>query len=134
MSKLYLISLLAVTLLMAVAAFMVLWFSPKHFLTVMPMLALYFGVVCGVQHWAVTRAMYRSPRTFVQVFLGSVVAVLFVHIIVLAIYLFTHTAQARPFLIAFGVGYAVSLVFETVALVLFVDGERKRRAKEKQNN
>lgn len=134
MSKRYLISLLIVTLLMVTASFIVLWTCPGNFLVEMPLLALYFGVICGLQHWVVTRAMYRSPRTFVQVFLGSVVAVLFIHIIILAIYLFTNTLHARPFLIAFCIGYAVSLVFETVALVQFVKQERTKRNQGNQNS
>ena len=127
MMKRYLVSLLAVTLAMVLAAFIVLWTAPQCFLPAMPLLALYFGVVCGVQHWIVTKAMYRSPKTFVQVFLGSVVAVLFLHIVVLAAYLFTHPQHARLFTLAFCIGYAVSLIFETAALVRFVQNERKSR-------
>ncbi|MBP5341406.1 MAG: hypothetical protein J6Y52_03480 [Bacteroidales bacterium] len=123
----YLIALLAMTLLMTAASFVVMWVAPQYFIIAMPLLALYFGVVCLVQHWLVTRAMNRSPKTFVQIFLGSVVGVLFLHLIVLAINLFSHPAQARLFTIAFAIGYAASLVFETVALVRFVDRHRKER-------
>lgn len=123
----YLVSLVTVTLAMVIGAFVVLWTMPESFLTAMPWLALYFGAVCGLQHWIVTRAMHRSPRAFVQVFLGSVVGVLLLHIIVLAVYLLSHPAHARLFTLAFCIGYAVSLVFETVALVRYVNDERKRR-------
>ncbi|MBQ8703903.1 MAG: hypothetical protein IJ524_05970 [Bacteroidales bacterium] len=122
--KRYLISLLALTLALVLASFVVMWTMPQYYLPVMPLLALYFGVVCGLQHWIVTRAMYRSPKTFIQMFLGSVIGVLFIHIAVLAVYLFTHPSHARLFTIAFSIGYAVSLVFETVALVRFVNRER----------
>ena len=124
----YLVSLLVTTLLLVLVSFVVMWCAPQHYLPAMPLLALYFGVVCGLQHWLVTSAMQRSPRTFVQVFLGSVVGVLFLHLIVLAAYDFTHVAQAKLFTLAFGIGYAVSLVFETVALVRYVDHERKKRS------
>lgn len=127
MMKRYLVALLLVTLLMALLSFGVMWLWPEKYLAAMPLLALYFGVVTGIQHFLVTRSMNRSPKTFVQVFLGSVVGVLFLHLIVLAAYLFTHVAQARLFTIAFGVGYAMSLVFETIALVKFVNNEKKRR-------
>jgi len=131
--KRYLISLLVVTLAMVLAAFAVMWISPANFLVVMPFLALYFGVVCGVQHWLVTRAMYRSPKAFIQIFLGSVIGVLFLHIVVMAAYLFTHPSHARLFTLAFCIGYAVSLVFETIALVRFVNRERQRRQNERQS-
>lgn len=114
------------TLAMVLASFAVMWFAPQRYLPVLPVLALYFGIVSGVQHWLVTGAMRRSPRTFVQVFLGSVVGVLFLHLIVLALYDFTHVEQAKLFTLAFGIGYAVCLVFETVALVRYVDRERKK--------
>ena len=126
MSRRYLISLLVMTLVLALASFVVLWVSPANFLVAMPLLALYFGVVAGVQHFLVTRAMYRSPKTFVQIFLATVVGMLFLHIVVLAAYLLTHPAHARLFTVAFLVGYVVSLVFETVALVQFVNNERNK--------
>ena len=125
--KRYLISLLLTTLVLVLASFLVMWTAPESYLPVMTVLALYFAVICVIQHLLVTRAMNRSPRTFVQVFLGSVVGVLFIHIVVLAVYLLTHPSHAKLFTIAFSIGYAVSLVFETVALVRCVDRERKRR-------
>lgn len=125
--KRYLVSLLVTTLLMVFISFLVMWCMPDKFLPIMPIQALYFGIICGVQHWLVTRAMNRSLRTFVQVFLGSVVGVLFVHIAVLAIYILTHPNHAKLFTLAFCIGYAISLVFETIALVRYVDSERKRR-------
>jgi sugar phosphate permease len=125
--KRYLISLIVMVLALVLASFAVMWLAPERFLVAMPLLALYFGVLCGLQHLIVTRAMNRSPKIFIQVFLGSVVAVLFIHIIVLAAYLFTHPSHAHLFTLSFCIGYAVSLVFETVALVQFVNAERRRR-------
>ena len=126
MSRRYLISLLVMTLVLVLASFVVLWVAPEKFLVAMPLLALYFGVVSGVQHFLVSHAMYRSPKTFVQIFLATVVGMLFLHIVVLAAYLLTHPAHARLFTVAFLVGYVVSLVFETVALVQFVNNERNK--------
>ena len=123
----YLISLLVITLALVLAAFVVMWTMPQYYLPVMPWLALYFGVTCGVQHWLVTHAMQRSPRAFVQIFLATVVGVLLLHIIVLAAYLFTHPSHARLFSVAFCIGYIISLAFETLALVKFVSDERRRR-------
>ena len=123
----YLTALLVMTLVLVLASFVVMWVAPQHWLPVMPLLALYFGVVCGVQHWLVTRAMYRSPKIFIQMFLGTVIGVLFIHIVVLAAYLLTHPSHAHLFTLAFCIGYAVSLAFETTALVRFVNDERRRR-------
>ena len=123
----YYVTLISVVLVLVLASFVVMWAAPERFLVAMPLLALYFGVVTGVQHWIVCRAMYKSPKAFVQIFLGSVVAMLFLHLIVLAAYLFTHPHSAKAFTVAFCVGYVVCLVFETVALVQFVNNEKKRR-------
>ena len=131
--KKYFVSLLVMTLVLVLASFVVLWTAPEHWLVAMPLLALYFGVVCGLQHWLVTRAMYRSPKAFIQIFLGSVIGVLFLHIVILAFYLLTHPSHAHLFTLAFCIGYAVSLVFETVALVRFVNRERVRRQGEMRN-
>lgn len=123
----YYISLLLVSLVLILASFMVMWFAPQAFIVAMPLLVLYFAILTLVQHTIVVKAMQRSPKTFVQLFLGTTVGVLFIHLIVLASFLLTTPAQGRRFLIAFCIGYVVYLVLETVALVRYVDNEKKKR-------
>lgn len=123
----YIISLLIISLTLVLASFAVMWLVPQKFIIAMPLLVLYFAVLTLVQHTIVTKAMHRSPKTFVQFFLGSTVGVLFIHLIVLAAFLLTNPSQGRRFLIAFCIGYVVYLVFETVALVRYVDNEKKKR-------
>lgn len=123
----YIISLLTISLTLVLASFAVMWLAPQQFIIAMPLLVLYFAVLTLVQHTIVTKAMHRSPKTFVQLFLGSTVGVLFIHLIVLAAFLLTNPSQGRRFLIAFCIGYVVYLVFETVALVRYVDNEKKKR-------
>ena len=123
----YYISLLLVSLVLILASFAVMWFAPQTFIMAMPLLVLYFAILTLVQHTIVVKAMQRSPKTFVQLFLGTTVGVLFIHLIVLASFLLTTPAQGRRFLIAFCIGYVVYLVFETLALVRYVDNEKKKR-------
>ena len=123
----YYISLLLVSLVLILASFMMMWFAPQAFIVAMPLLVLYFAILTLVQHTIVVKAMQRSPKTFVQLFLGTTVGVLFIHLIVLASFLLTTPAQGRRFLIAVCIGYVVYLVFETVALVRYVDNEKKKR-------
>jgi hypothetical protein len=127
----YYIALVAMALLLALASFVVMWTAPQAFLPVMPLLALYFAVVTGVQHYIVLKSMYQSPRRFVQVFLAATVAILFVHLVVFAVYLFTHTAHAKPFALAFCIGFAAMMVFETTAMVLTIGNERKKNQQQK---
>lgn len=127
----YYVSLLAMTLLLVLASFCVMWFVPHWFIPAMPLLALYFGVVTGIVHYVVVRAMQRSPRAFVQVFLGSTVGMLMLHMAVIAVYLITNHTTGRRFLIAFLVGFVVSFAFEVVSLVRHVDRERRKRLEDK---
>ena len=123
----YCISLVAVTLAMVLLSFLAMWFKPEWYLPVMPFLALYFGVIAGVQHLLVTKAMYHSPKAFVQLFMGTTVGVLLLHLIVMATWLLTHPAQAKLFTVAFLVGFVVSWVFETLAVLQFIRREKRRR-------
>ena len=131
MMRRYYIALVAMALLLALASFVVMWTAPQAFLPIMPLLALYFAVVTGVQHYIVLKSMYQSPRRFVQVFLATTVATLFVHLVVFAVYLFTHTAHAKPFALAFCIGFAAMMVFETTAMVLTISNERKKNQQQK---
>jgi len=126
----YLVWLLSITLILVLVSFVILGTAPGTFIVSMPFLAVYFCIVTGLQHLLVTKAMMRSPKTFVQIFLGTTVGVLFIHLVVLASFLLTHASQGRRFLIAFCIGYVVYLVFETTALVKLVEDEKKRRKKE----
>lgn len=121
----YYISLLVVSLILVLTTFIIMWAVPQVFIIAMPLLVLYFAALTMVQHNIVVKAMNRSPKTFVQIFLGSTVGVLFIHLIVLTIFLLTNPGQGRRFLIAFCIGYVVYLVYETVALVRFVDRAKK---------
>ena len=128
--KKYYIALAIVTVMLVGAVLAVLAFAKEQFHLVMALLPVYFALITGVQHWVVVKAMKKSPRQFVQYFLGATVAVLFIHLVVLASYLFTHTDQAKSFTLAFSIGFATMLVFETIALILFVNRERKKRQAE----
>ncbi len=123
----YLLSLIVMVLALVLASFLVMYFSPQNWMLVMPFLALYFGIVTGLQHWLVTKAMYRSPKVFVQQFLGTTVGVLFVHLAVMAVYLLTHTTHLKVFAITFLVGFVVSWAFETLMILKFIRDEKKKR-------
>lgn len=88
-------------------------------------LPFYFGIVTGVQHYVVANSLKKDPRTFIKNFLGLTVGTLFLHLVVLSLWAFTHIPTAKPFIIAFGVGFLVYLVFETLMLVLLVRSNKK---------
>ena len=99
----YYISLLVVSLILVLTTFIIMWAAPHLFIIAMPLLVLYFAALTMVQHNIVVKAMNRS----------------------LTIFLLTNPGQGRRFLIAFCIGYVVYLVYETVALVRFVDRAKK---------
>ncbi|MBQ6047277.1 MAG: hypothetical protein IJL38_06645 [Bacteroidales bacterium] len=129
--KRYYISLLALTAVLVLASFALLWCGGE-FLMIMPIIALYFGVITGLEHWAIVASMRKSPRDFIKNFLGITMGVLFLHLMVIGIWMFTHLKDphnAKIALIAFSVCYVVHLVYETVALALFVKREGKEKEK-----
>ena len=122
--KRYYVALIIVTIVLVLAAFCTQWFGAGFFQTVMPLLPLYFAVVTGLQHYVVVKSLYKDPRSFVKNFLGVTVGSLFLHLVILCLWAFTHMTTARTFIIAFCICYIVYLAFETIQLVLLV--RRKR--------
>ncbi len=123
----YIISLIAMTLGLVILSFVVMYAMPDRWLLVMPFMAIYFGIITWLQHFIVTRAMYKSPRIFVQQFLGITVGVLAVHLVVIAAYILTHPTHAKTFVIAFLIGFLISWVFETIATIKFIREEKRKR-------
>lgn len=123
--KKYIIALLTLTLVLLLASFGVMWWAPRLFIVALPILALYFAVVTGTEHYFIVHSTQKDPRTFVRNFFGITVAALFIHLIVLTVYMFTNVAHAKIFAIAFLIGFTIHLIFETSALILFVKQQRK---------
>lgn len=124
----YFLLLVVLTLVLTLASFATLWFSPQCFHPFMPLLVLYFTAITGLQHFFALQAAQKDPRTFIKVFLGLTVGSLFLHLIVLTVYMFTHlhaALTAKHFLISFCIGYIVYLVFETGSLLLLVRNQKK---------
>lgn len=130
----YIVKLLIVTLLLVISALALMMAGWEHYQTVMPFIPLYFAVVTGVEHWAILESMRKSPRTFVKNFLGVTVGVLFVHLAVMSLWMFTHVQQAKWFAVAFCVCYAAHLFFETIALVVLMRNANKKNEEEKKNS
>lgn len=128
----YLIRLTLLTLVLVLACFALLWWASNLFIVAMPLTALYFAIITAVQHHIVTRAAHKDPRVFIRTFLGSTVATLLLHLAVMSAYMFTNTATAYRFVIAFAVCYVVYLVYETIELVRYVKLYQKEIEKNKQ--
>ena len=123
--KKYFISLLSLTLLLALIAFGIMWKAPQVFIVALPILALYFAIVTGVEHYFIVKSAEKDPRTFVRNFFGITVGALFLHLVVLMVYMFSNPSHAKIFAIGFCIGYFAHLIFETTALVLYVKHLRK---------
>ena len=124
--KRYYIALILLTMVMVLASFCTLWFAQGVFQTIMPFLPLYFAVVTGLMHYAVVKSFYKDPRTFVKNFLGLTVGSLFLHLVLLCSWAFTHIPQARTFILAFCICYIAYLAFETLMLILLVRDKRRQ--------
>lgn len=125
----YLIGLLVLTLVMVVLAFAVKWTGMAFFAPVpvwmLPVAVLYFGVAYGVQYWLTVTAVSKSPKTFIQFFLATTVAVLLLHIVVLVGGMLMNPASGKRFAVGFLVLYVVYTVYMTWSLVQFVRDARK---------
>lgn len=120
--KKYYIKLLIIAVLLVLTSFLLLWCGTGYFLMAMPLAVLYFTVVTGLEHWAIVKSVTKDARVFVKNFLGLTVGCMFLHLVVLCIYMFTHLQTAKVFTIAFCILYVIYLVFETIELLLFVKG------------
>lgn len=122
--KRYYIALIILTAVLILASFCTLWFGQDIFLTVLPFLPLYFAVITGLQHYAINKSFYKDPRTFVKNFMGLTVGSLFLHLVLLCIWAFTHIPTAKAFILCFAICYVVYLAFETIALALLIRNKR----------
>ena len=119
--KRYLIGLIALTVVMVLLAFATKWTGVEFFAPVpvwmLPVATLYFAVAYGVQYWLTVGSMNKHPKAFVQFFLATTVAVLFLHIVVLVGGMLYNPAGGKRFAVGFLVLYVVYTVYMTVALV-----------------
>ena len=134
--KRYYIALVVMTLALVLATFFIMWFDRPLFQSILPAIPLYFAVITGLQHYVVVKSFYKDPRTFVKNYLGVTVGSLFLHLVVLCVWVFTHLGsdpataadrarQSKMFILFFGIAFLAYLVFETVCLILMVNRKRK---------
>lgn len=122
--KRFFTGLIVITIVMLLFAFAVKWFSIDLFakLNVMalPLAVLYFAVISGIQYWFTLNSMKRSPKQFVQFFLGTTVAVLVLHIIVLVCGMLSNPSGGKSFAVGFLILYVVYTVYVVAAIVQYV--------------
>ena len=120
----YFIWLVALTIVMMLLAFATKWFGMVFFaplpLWILPAAVLYFGVACGVQYWLTIAGMNKRPKAFVQSFLATTVAVLFIHIVVLVGGMLSNPAGGKRFAVAFLILYVVYTVYMIASIVLYI--------------
>ena len=124
----YISHLLILCLILVLASFGLMYFSPSHFIVAMPLMVVYFAAVTGAEHYLVVKALHKDARTFIKTFLGLTVAKLLLHLVVLAAFMFANPQQARLFAIAFAVCYIATLAFETIALSRYVRQYQKKNS------
>ena len=120
----FFIGLIALTIVMMLLAFATKWTSMEFFaplsVWLLPAAVLYFGVVCGVQFWLTITSMNKRPKAFIQFFLATTVAVLFLHIMVLVGGMLTNPAGGKRFAVAFLILYVIYTVHLIASMVLHI--------------
>ena len=122
--KRYLVGLSVLSAVMLLLAFAVKWMAIPLFAPVpmwmLPAAVIYFAVAYGVQYWLSVSSVNKHPKAFIQFFLATTVAVLFLHIVVLVGGMLANPAGGKRFAIAFLILYVVYTAYMTVALVRFM--------------
>lgn len=122
--KRYLVGLSVLSAVMLLLAFAVKWMAIPLFVPVpmwmLPVAVIYFAVAYGVQYWLTVSSVNKHPKAFIQFFLATTVAVLFLHIVVLVGGMLANPAGGKRFAIAFLILYVVYTAYMTVALVRFM--------------
>ena len=122
--KRYLVGLSVLSAVMLLLAFAVKWMAIPLFVPVpmwmLPAAVIYFAVTYGVQYWLSVSSVNKHPKAFIQFFLATTVAVLFLHIVVLVGGMLANPAGGKRFAIAFLILYVVYTAYMTVALVRFM--------------
>ncbi len=122
--KRYLVGLSVLSAVMLLLAFAVKWMAIPLFVPVpmwmLPAAVIYFAVAYGVQYWLSVSNVNKHPKAFIQFFLATTVAVLFLHIVVLVGGMLANPAGGKRFAIAFLILYVVYTAYMTVALVRFM--------------
>ncbi len=122
--KHYLCGLSILTAVMLLLAFIVKWIAMPLFASVpmwlLPVAVVYFAVAYGVQYWLSVSSVNKHPKAFIQFFLATTVAVLFLHIVVLVGGMLVNPAGGKRFAIGFLILYVVYTVYMTVSLVRFM--------------
>ena len=122
--KRYLVGLSVLSAVMLLLAFAVKWLAIPLFVPVpmwmLPAAVIYFAVTYGVQYWLSVSSVNKHPKAFIQFFLATTVAVLFLHIVVLVGGMLANPAGGKRFAIAFLILYVVYTAYMTVALVRFM--------------
>lgn len=129
--KRYFIGLLIITIVMMLLAFAVKWTGMAFFAPVkvwlLPTAVLYFAIAYGAQSWMIVKSMNKQPKAFIQFFLATTVAVLFIHLVVLIGGMLSNPAGGKRFAVAFLFLYVV-YTFHMIAT--FVSYVKRNQTKE----
>lgn len=120
----YFIGLIILTIVMVLMAFATKWGGMEFFaplpVWILPAAVLYFGAVSAVQYWLTINGMNKRPKAFVQSFLATTVAVLFIHIVVLVGGMLTNPAGGKRFAVAFLILYVVYTFYMIASIVFYI--------------
>ena len=104
----------AITAILVLAKF-------KYILPIDFVVIVYFSAICFIAQYLLFRTLAKNPKRFPQVFMLVEFAKLFLHIIVLAGFLYAHRSEhpvAMAFLVFFVAMFLIYLVFGTLEMHL----------------
>lgn len=88
----------------------------KYILPINFVVIVYFSAICFIAQYLLFRTLAKNPKRFPQVFMLVEFAKLFLHIIVLAGYIYAHRTEpfvVKSFLVYFAALFVIYLIFGT---------------------
>ena len=98
----------------------------NYFSPVIPFLFPFFISITVIIFNFLVKSSEKKFNSFVNRFMMTTFIKLFVYLIVLIAYVFTHKQDAVPFIFAFFILYIAYTVFDVVILLKFTNGEKNK--------
>ncbi|MBW6459427.1 MAG: hypothetical protein K0B08_02540 [Bacteroidales bacterium] len=114
----FFLRLIAISLILAVIAFILKALSPAGTLPPMlPYLFILFIIVSAVVHWILLRITSVKPEKFISYFMMATMIKLIIYFVTVLAYVFMNQTGILSFIIAFFVLYIVYTVFEVTSIL-----------------
>ena len=124
--KKFVLNTLIFTGLISTFVFIIFYFFlQQYFLLIFPLILLFFAILTILVHTILLNASKKKLSNFVNMFMISTVAKLFIHLIFIGVYLLIDKTNAKPFVVFYLINYFFYTIYEVWALLLDLKNNEK---------